>query len=87
MTSERWFIFYTLFYFYFLSTGLWKLELEENREKILLNDKMSVRLEMFSEAAREGAVSALRGGGNISCGSAQDPLMGITGNFRKLEVD
>lgn len=57
-----------------------------NRDAVLSNDKMSVRLELFSEAAREGAVSALKSAANLTC-SASDPLRGITGNFRKLEVD
>lgn len=47
---------------------------------------MEVNEELFSPKAREGAVSALKRGG-ISCGSEGDSLCGITGNFRKLEVD
>lgn len=66
---------------------LWKIELTNSRDLLLLNDKMAVRLEMFSEAAREGAVSALRGDSKRSCAAANDPLRGVTGNFRKLEVD
>ncbi|XP_077302149.1 alpha-tocopherol transfer protein-like [Arctopsyche grandis] len=66
---------------------LWKVELLNSRDILLLNDKMSVRLELFSEAAREGAVSALRTDANLSCSASGDPLRGITGNFRKLEVD
>ncbi|XP_013136528.1 PREDICTED: alpha-tocopherol transfer protein-like [Papilio polytes] len=65
---------------------LWKKELSDKRGILLLNDKMGVRLEMYSEAAREGAVSALRG--NTSCNDAVgDAMRGLTGNFRKLEVD
>ncbi|VVC93793.1 unnamed protein product [Leptidea sinapis] len=51
--------------------------------------EMIVRLEMYSEAAREGAISALRSGAN-TCASADavgDAMRGLTGNFRKLEVD
>ncbi|CAK1588061.1 unnamed protein product [Parnassius mnemosyne] len=68
---------------------LWKKELASKRDILLLNDKMAVRLEMYSEAAREGAVSALRAGNN-SCSGADtvgDAMRGLTGNFRKLEVD
>lgn len=68
---------------------LWKRELAQKRDTLLLNDKMAVRLEMYSEAAREGAVSALRSGAN-TCASADsvgDAMRGLTGNFRKLEVD
>lgn len=49
---------------------------------------MAVRLEMYSEAAREGAISALRAGLNTcSNGDVGDAMHGVTGNFRKLEVD
>ncbi|XP_052752424.1 alpha-tocopherol transfer protein-like [Galleria mellonella] len=68
---------------------LWKQELEKNRDTLLLNDKMAVRLEMYSEAAREGAVSALRSGAKTCAGAdaVGDAMRGLTGNFRKLEVD
>ncbi|KAG7313391.1 hypothetical protein JYU34_000509 [Plutella xylostella] len=68
---------------------LWKVELEAKRERLLLNDKLAVRLEMYSEAAREGAVSALRSGANTCAGAdaVGDAMRGLTGNFRKLEVD
>lgn len=68
---------------------LWKEELVKKRDVLLLNDKMSVRLELFSEAAREGAVSALRSGANMCAGAdaVGDAMRGLTGNFRKLEVD
>lgn len=52
------------------------------------HDKMEVREEFYSAKAREGSVAALKKGtGAISCGSEGDSLCGITGNFRKLEVD
>lgn len=55
---------------------------------LMSNDKMEVNEAMFSPKAREGSVSALkRNNGLISCGSEGDSLCGITGNFRKLEVD
>lgn len=50
---------------------------------------MGVRLEMYSEAAREGAISALKAGANTCAGAdaVGDAMRGLTGNFRKLEVD
>ncbi|XP_049885346.1 alpha-tocopherol transfer protein-like [Pectinophora gossypiella] len=68
---------------------LWKEELAKKRDTLLLNDKMAVRLEMYSEAAREGAISALRAGANTCAGAdaVGDAMRGLTGNFRKLEVD
>ncbi|XP_013184856.1 alpha-tocopherol transfer protein-like [Amyelois transitella] len=68
---------------------LWKEELARKRDILLLNDKMAVRLEMYSEAAREGAVSALRAGVKTCAGAdaVGDAMRGLTGNFRKLEVD
>lgn len=50
------------------------------------HDEMSVKEELFSAKAREGAVSALKKTG-VSCGSYDDAIYGVTGNFRKLEVD
>ncbi|XP_054275530.1 clavesin-2-like [Macrosteles quadrilineatus] len=61
--------------------ALWKEELLASRDRILGHDKMKVRLELFSEGARAGAVSALR---NNSCGPQSDIL---AGSFRKLQVD
>lgn len=74
---------------YFFVSELWKEELAKKRDILLLNDKMGVRLELFSEAAREGAVSALRSGANMCAGAdaVGDAMRGLTGNFRKLEVD
>lgn len=68
---------------------LWKQELASKRDTLLLNDKMGVRLEMYSEAAREGAISALKAGANTCAGAdaVGDAMRGLTGNFRKLEVD
>lgn len=50
------------------------------------HDKMEVNEDLFSPRAREGAVSALKRNTN-SCGSEDDQMCGVTGNFRKLEVD
>lgn len=66
---------------------LWKAELKEGRPTILKNDEMAVRLEMYSEKEREGAVSALKQ--QFGCGTtdADCTIYGIQGSFRKLEVD
>lgn len=66
--------------------ALWKKELEASHERLLSHDKMSVSEEMFTEKQREGAVSALRQNAG-TCGSVGDVMYGVTGNFRKLEVD
>lgn len=50
------------------------------------HDLMEVDENLFSAKAKEGAVSALKRGG-VNCGAERDSLCGITGNFRKLEVD
>lgn len=67
---------------------LWRKELLEIKPTLLNNDKLKVRLELYSEKAREGAVSALKQGfGCSSVGSSDSMMCGITGSFRKLEVD
>lgn len=49
---------------------------------------MRVCLDLYSEKAREGAVSALKQGfGCSDIGSSDSTMYGITGSFRKLEVD
>lgn len=51
------------------------------------HDNMKVRLDLFSEAAKVGAVSALRAGANnVSCGANNTDSM-LVGSFRKLQVD
>jgi hypothetical protein len=65
-------------------TALWKEELQAARGILLSHDKMEVNLDMYSTKAREGAVSALKEG--FSCKKSND-IMGVTGSFRKLEVD
>lgn len=58
------------------------------RPTLLSHDKMRVRLELYSEKAREGAVSALKQGfGCMDISSSDSTMYGITGSFRKLEVD
>lgn len=66
---------------------LWKAELTAHQSILLNNDKMRVNLEMYSDKAREGAVSALK----LNCSAndnGNDPTVyGLQGSFRKLEVD
>lgn len=68
--------------------GLWKAELAEKQSILKSNDKMRVHLEMYSEKARLGAVSALN---QLHCNdenvNGDANLCGIQGSFRKLEVD
>ncbi|KAK9891932.1 hypothetical protein WA026_017415 [Henosepilachna vigintioctopunctata] len=66
--------------------ALWKEELVKSHPILMSHDLMEVDESLFSQREKEGAVSALKRGG-ISCGSEGDSLCGITGNFRKLEVD
>lgn len=67
-------------------TELWRKELEASHERLLSHDEFKVREEMYSEKEKEGAVSALKQTIG-SCGSVGDSMYGVTGNFRKLEVD
>lgn len=66
---------------------LWKDEIKDTQKIFELNDKMTVNLNMYSEKAREGAVSALKQ--NFGCATdGQDTnIYGLQGSFRKLEVD
>ncbi|XP_033223289.1 alpha-tocopherol transfer protein-like [Belonocnema kinseyi] len=67
---------------------LWRKELLEIRPTLLSHDKMKVHQEMYPEKAREGAVSALKQGLNCASSETGDPTIhGISGSFRKLEVD
>ncbi|KAJ8682093.1 hypothetical protein QAD02_017885 [Eretmocerus hayati] len=67
---------------------LWRKELLDLRPIMMSHDRMKVRAEMYSEKAREGAVSALKAGFNCSTSTGGESTMhGITGSFRKLEVD
>ncbi|XP_050316051.1 alpha-tocopherol transfer protein-like [Anthonomus grandis grandis] len=65
---------------------LWKEELRQSHPILMSHDEMAVNEELFTRREKEGAVSALRRQG-VSCGAEKDSLCGITGNFRKLEVD
>lgn len=70
--------------------ALWKEELQALRPKILSHDQMEVNLDMFTEQARSGAVSALRAGNMLVSTHKQDgktDIKGLSGSFRKLEVD
>lgn len=66
---------------------LWKKELAAVHSTLKLNDSMKLRLEMYSEKAREGAISALREPFACSIDNADNQVYGIQGSFRKLEVD
>jgi hypothetical protein len=69
-------------------SDLWRKELLEVRPTLLSHDKMRVRPELYSEKAREGAVSALKQGFACSSASSGESTMhGMCGSFRKLEVD
>jgi hypothetical protein len=69
-----------------LFPALFHKELTEKRDVIMRNDEMQVKLELYSEKAREGAVSALRQ--SLSCAPPDDQnAYGLQGSFRKLEVD
>ncbi|XP_039446615.1 retinaldehyde-binding protein 1-like [Culex pipiens pallens] len=67
---------------------LWKKELEGYRSTLLHEDQMAVNLHMYSEAAKAGAVSALKQNLN-GCLEATEKngSYGLAGSFRKLEVD
>ena len=68
--------------------ALWRKELLEMRPTLLSHDKMRVCLDLYSDKAREGAVSALKQGFSCSeIGTSDSTMYGINGSFRKLEVD
>lgn len=72
--------------FLFVCLELTKKELMESRDRVMMLDEMKVRMECYSERAREGAVSALKQG--MLCKMDNGPFeSGLCGNFRKLEVD
>ncbi|XP_058467322.1 alpha-tocopherol transfer protein-like [Malaya genurostris] len=67
---------------------LWKEEVEAYRSTLLKDDEMAVHLYMYSEAARNGSVSALKQSLNgCSAASGDNSTYGLAGSFRKLEVD
>lgn len=66
----------------------WKEELWQSHKLLMLHDQMCINEDLFTTKEKEGAVSALKNGiTGVHCGSEEDPLYGVTGNFRKLEVD
>lgn len=69
----------------FLLPDYTKQVLESNREILLLHDQMKVKMELYNERAKEGAVSALKMGMLCKMDSLMDTS--LCGNFRKLEVD
>jgi hypothetical protein len=77
---------FSLASFTFKISELWKKEVMMHHPTLMSHDLMEVDENLFSAKAKEGAVSALKRGG-VNCGSEGDSLCGITGNFRKLEVD
>ncbi|KAK5640002.1 hypothetical protein RI129_010813 [Pyrocoelia pectoralis] len=64
---------------------LWRGELLKSNALLQTHDKMEVQEELFSSKERDGAVSALQASSG-TCGN-EDSIYGVTGNFRKLEVD
>jgi len=64
----------------------WKKELYAHHKILMSHDEMQVDENLFSAKAKEGAVSALKRN-LVNCGSEEDQVFGVTGNFRKLEVD
>uniref|UniRef100_A0A8W7Q2A4 CRAL/TRIO N-terminal domain-containing protein n=1 Tax=Anopheles coluzzii TaxID=1518534 RepID=A0A8W7Q2A4_ANOCL len=63
------------------------LELEAYRGRLLADDEMSVNLGMYSDAAKEGSVGALKEPLNGCTGASDNSTYGLAGSFRKLEVD
>lgn len=55
--------------------------------RLMSHDKMEVDEDLFTPQAKEGAVSALKRNVTSCGGSQKESFYGITGNFRKLEVD
>ncbi|XP_063702428.1 retinaldehyde-binding protein 1-like [Culicoides brevitarsis] len=64
----------------------WKNELAVKRDLILLHDKMQVKLDLYTEGEREGALSALKKPLGFNDESTNS-MYGTQGSFRKLEVD
>jgi hypothetical protein len=71
--------------FFVESPVLWKKELKQMREKLLLNDQMKVDLSLFSEKEKQGSASALSAPSQVC--NPDSSVYGINGSFRKLEVD
>lgn len=78
----------SVFIIFVLFSDLWKAELAAKQPILKTNDKIRVNLDMYSEKARAGAVSALK---QLQCNddsiNSENNLRGLQGSFRKLEVD
>lgn len=71
---------------HFPNAELWTEELRVAEPLTLKNDRMDVKLDMYSAKAREGAISALTQ--PMGCSNKDEAsLQGLQGSFRKLEVD
>lgn len=60
--------------------------MEKLQDIILGNDKMKVKLDMYTQKARDGAVSALKQQMGCELGK-ESILQGLQGSFRNLQVD
>ncbi|XP_063244998.1 alpha-tocopherol transfer protein-like isoform X2 [Bacillus rossius redtenbacheri] len=63
--------------------GLWKEEVAAHQSTVLANDAQRVREELYSDQARQGAVSALKQPLDLLPAAHRC----MVGSFRKLEVD
>jgi hypothetical protein len=66
-----------------------KKELEDKRDLLLSHDQMSVKVELYPQAIREGSVRSLKTtieNWNESFDKSRE-LYGVQGSFRKLEID
>lgn len=66
-----------------------KKELEEKRDLLLSHDEMSVKIELYPQAIREGSVRSLKNtieNWNDGFGKSKE-IYGVQGSFRKLEID
>jgi hypothetical protein len=66
-----------------------KKELEAKRETLLSHDEMSVKIELYPQAIREGSVRSLKStieNWNENFDKSRE-IYGVQGSFRKLEID
>ena len=71
---------------------MFKKELEEKRDILLLHDKMTVKTELYPEAVVLGSIRSLKIPLNSPDEAFEDKkdlygMQGIQGSFRKLEID